>query len=98
MPCAPVPLCTARSSLNATTLCLTSATSPCGPQTTTALSPSACSSVLRITLWHCGRPLMTAMLELSSVFPATVVLAESADCARSVVGGDGEQQQQAAGP
>ena len=56
MPCAPVPLCTARSSLNEQTSCFTSATKPCGPHTTTADSPHACSSDLRMISRGFGLP------------------------------------------
>ena len=51
IPWAPVPLCTARSSLRLTTLLLTSSFNPLGPQTTTALSPRACSSVFLIRVF-----------------------------------------------
>src|SRR6202012_3440081 len=39
-----------------------------GPHTTTALSPSACSSVRRMMVRHCGRPLSTEMVGCSASF------------------------------
>src|SRR6266536_2468356 len=56
MPCAPVPLCTARSSLIVTTAFLVHCTKPGGPQTTTAISPRAISAVFLMILETCGRP------------------------------------------
>lgn len=61
IPCAPVPLCTARSSLSLTTALLTPSTNPFGPQHTTALSPRACSNDLRMILRGVGRPANSAI-------------------------------------
>src|SRR5579862_4128630 len=55
-PCAPVPLCTARSSLRVTTASLTTSTRLLGPQTTIALSPYASSSSFRMMFRQLGRP------------------------------------------
>ena len=63
MPWAPVPLCTARSSLSEQTSYFTSVMRLRGPHTTTADSPRACSSDFRIISRAFGRPEKTDIEE-----------------------------------